>query len=203
MKRSLVVCAVAVAVIAIFAPALAQTPQADEPATKFEKVILTKGSLGVREFWTLGRVTSGRGGSAEFELARWSTPGAPNSAVMALRVSVKETGRVERERIGVWDREEVVSFAKTIPEMAKMAAALKAAQNDAADNGSTEVGFNAGSLKVVAFVGRRPHQKPGIAIQAGNIGSTQAFFDLSDLDRIKELVDDAVAKMAALDKVGR
>jgi len=192
--------ALAVIMVLVFVPSLllAQTaaPQRDEPTTKFEKVLLTKGSLGIREYYSLGYM-AGRGGSADFEIGSFYAPGSPNRT-SALRITVKEGGRLERERIGVLDREEVISLNKVIPQMMKMAETLKQGQKDSEENGSTEVVFSGGSLRFTAFVGRRRDE--GLVIQAGSIAPTQALFGLTDLTRVGELIEQAITKMQALDQ---
>jgi hypothetical protein len=176
----------------------AVAPAKEEPATKFERFLLTKGSVVVREYYNIGSISSRFGGSASFQVARMYTPGSTNY-VMALRIEVKEGGRLERERIGVLDREEVASLANAIPQMAKMAETLRQSQGPSQGEGSTEVVFGGGSLRFTAFVGRVKGEG-GLAIEAGTIGSTQVFLDLADLSRVGTLASQAVSKMQALDQ---
>lgn len=191
-----------IAVIAMTIPSVstAQTgvAQKDEPTTKFERVLLTKGTMLVREYYGLGALAGRHGGMTQFEVARVYVPGSAAQATMALRVTVKESGRLERERIGVLDREEVVSFAKAIPEMMKMVEVLKGLQKLDADDGSTEVAFSGGSLKFTLFVGRR--KGDGVAIDAGGIGSTTVFLDVSDMKVVERAVSRAISKMNDLDQ---
>jgi hypothetical protein len=196
-----VLTALVLAVVSLTAPpavtAQAAQPAKDEPATKFERVLLTKGSLAIREYFGLGSVAGRYGGSAAFEVARTYSPGS-TSYVMALRIQVKEGGRIERERIGALDREEVASLANAIPQMSKMADSLKQAQGPDQGDGSTEVVFSGGSLRFTAFVGRL--KGDGLAIEAGTIGSTRVFLELSDLARVGTLISQAVTKMQTLDQ---
>ncbi len=199
MKRALMLI-LAAAVLSSTPNAIAQgvaAPVKEDPATKFERFLLTKGTVAVLEYYGLGSLAGKYGGAASFDVARTYSPGSTNY-VMALRVQIKEGGRLERERIGVLDREEVASLANAIPQMAKMAETLKQSQGPNQGEGSTEVVFRGGSLRFTVFVGRLKGE--GLAIEAGTIGSTQIFLDLSDLSRVGTIVSQAVSKMQALDQ---
>lgn len=178
------------------APTAPTPPSAsDQPATKFERVLLSKGTMRVKEYYVLGAIAGRFGSRAQFEVARTFVPGTQD-AVMALRVDVKEAGRLERSHIGALDRDEVSSLATAIPQMAKIAGSMKQKQ-ELSENGSSEITFSGGSLTFTVFM-PRDRGDGGVAIRAGNIGSTTAFFELADLSRIEKFVSDAVAKMQAL-----
>ena len=98
--------------------------QRDEPATKFDKFILSKGVVRVREFYDIGPLP-GQGGSwAQLGVARAYTPGQTDY-VLALRIEVGEGGRPNRSRIGVMDADEVASLAVALPQMRTMIETLK------------------------------------------------------------------------------
>jgi hypothetical protein len=196
---------VGVALLALLWLAVPQTALAqgavaaakEEPATKFDRFLLTKGSVAIREYYSLGSIGGKFGETASFDVARTYSPGSTNY-VMALRIQVKEGGRLERQRIGVLDGEEVASLANAIPQMARMAETLKQSRGPNQGDGSTEVVFSGGSLRFTAYVGRLKGE--GVAIEAGTIGSTQIFLDLADLSRVGTLVSQALSKMQALDQ---
>lgn len=94
------------------------TPRPDEPATKFERFLLQKGAVRVREFHPIGSMQSSSG-NAEFHVARAFTPGQADH-VIALRVSLKEGGRVPRDRIGLLDFEEAGSLVSALPQMERL-----------------------------------------------------------------------------------
>jgi hypothetical protein len=188
------IAAAALALLFGVAHARAQPPAPrDEPATKFEKFSLAKGVIRVREFYEVGTIP-GRYGSAKFDVARSYTPGQ-RDFIYALRVEVKESGRLERERIGVLDAEEVASLAAALPQMAKMSDSLRGTKPAA----TTEAEFKGGSLKLGFFVSARGGGSPdGVFITAGEIGSTTAFFNTEDFPKIEKYVKDALARIREL-----
>lgn len=189
--------ALAFAVLSLLPPALSAQPQApasqesrDEPATKFDKFILSKGVVRVREFYEIG--TMAVDGIAKFEVARAYTPGRTDYA-LALRIDVQESGRPNRQRIGVMDADEVASLAAALPQMTKMIETLK--QGQQAQN--TEVDYRGGSLRVGFFVtGARTRG----FIQVGDVSPVYAFFDVKELNQISKLVDQAAAKIKELQR---
>jgi hypothetical protein len=173
--------AISLLVVLLFAgsPAGAQPPAAtrDEPSTKFERFTLTKGTVRVREYYEIGTVR-GKYGDAIFSVARAYTPGQ-SDALHALQIETHETGRLERKRIGILDADEVAGLNGALPQILKMAQGLLP---DQPPTTTTGIDFKGGSVKVTAFV---KGGRSGIAIQAGDIGSVTAFFDLSDGPGIK------------------
>lgn len=174
--------------------AVAQPPaQArDEPATKFERFMLSKGTVRVREYYEIGTLR-GSLGSAAFQVARAYTPGQ-RDYLLALQIQVTESGRLNRERTGVLDADEVASLAAAIPQMTRMAETLR--QGQEAQN--TEVDFKGGSIQVSFFVSKRGGSREGLAIKAGEIGSVTAFFEIADLGKIADLLTQASAKIRDL-----
>lgn len=173
-----------------------QTQQAgrDEPATKFERFLLSKGAVRVREFYDIGAM-SGRLGSAKFVVARAYTPGQ-RDYIFALRIEVTESGRLSRDRIGVLDAEEVTSLATALPQISKMVSVLSQGQ----DASNTEVDFKGGSVRLGFFVSARGAAgiRDGAFIQAGEIGAATAYFDIGELSRMETLVSQALAKIRDL-----
>jgi hypothetical protein len=100
--------------------------QRDEPVTKFDKFILSKGVVRVREFYDIGTMQGSHGGSARFEVARAYTPGRTDYT-LALRIEVTEPVQPRRQ-IGAMDADEVASLAAALPQMAKMIETLKQGQ---------------------------------------------------------------------------
>jgi hypothetical protein len=164
--------------------------QRDEPTTKFDMFILSKGVVRVREFYERG--TMAVEGIAKFEVARAYTPGRTDY-VLALRIDVQESGRPNRQRIGVMDADEVASLAAALPQMTKMIETLK--QGQQAQN--TEVDYRGGSLRVGVFVtGARTRG----FIQVGDVSPVNAFFDVKELEQLSKLVGQAAAKIKELQR---
>ena len=176
------------------APAAAQPPAAarDEPATKFERFMLSKDTVRVREYYEVGTLR-GSLGSADFQVARAYTPGQ-RDYLLALQIKVTESGRLHRDRTGVLDADEVASLAAAIPQMIRMAETLRQAQE--AQN--TEVDFKGGSIQVTFFVSKRGGSREGLAIKAGEIASVTGFFEIADLAKIADLLTQASAKIREL-----
>jgi hypothetical protein len=175
--------------------------QRDEPATKFERFILAKGMMRVRELYEIGTVAGRSGGSAKFWVARAYTPGRTDH-VLALSIEVTEAGRLNRQRTGAMDADEVASLAAALPQMVRMVETLKQKQQTP----NTEVDFRGGSLRVGFFV---PDKSPlsnlppgtvpdGALISAGEVAPVQAFFDVKQLDQIAALVSKAATKIKEL-----
>lgn len=180
--------------VILVAPAAAQPPVTarDEPATKFERFMLSKGTVRVREYYEIGTLR-GSLGSATFQVARAYTPGQ-RDYLLALQIQVTEAGRLNRDRTGVLDADEVASLAAAIPQMTRMAETLR--QGQEAQN--TEVDFKGGSIQVTFFVSKRGGSREGVAIKAGEIGSVTTFFEIGDLAKIADLLTQASAKIREL-----
>ena len=105
----------------LVAPTMAQPPTQgrDEPVTRFEQFMLTKSTVRVREYYEFGSLP-GSLGSATFQVARAYTPGQ-RDYLLALQIHVTESGRLNRDRVGILDAEEVASLAAAIPQMTRMA----------------------------------------------------------------------------------
>ena len=168
----------------------APNPGREEPATKFERFLLSKGTVRVRELYPIGRL-SGRG-SAELTVARAYTPGAQD-ALLALRIEVEEIGRVARKRIGILDAEEVAALASALPPMRTLMLSL--AQNPG--QADTEVDFQGGSVRVGFSVTSLRRQN--VFIYAGTtLGAAGSFFEPGDLKKLDDLVQRALTRMQEL-----
>lgn len=161
----------------------------EEALTKFEQFLLSKGTVRVREFYPILGL-KGTLGEATFQVARAYTPGKEDY-ILALRVEVKESGRLQRERVGVLDEEEVASLAEALPKMAKMQELLTRGTGGQ----NTEVDFKGGSLRIGFYVAPlRSHW----FVHAGEIGGATAYFDPSDFSKLQDTISRAVAKIREL-----
>ncbi len=178
----------------LVAPAAAQPPAStrDEPATKFERFMLSKGTIRVREYYEVGTLR-GTLGSADFQVARAYTPGQ-RDYLLALQIKVTEAGRLNRDRTGILDADEVASLVAAIPQMTRMAETLRQGQ----DAQNTEVDFKGGSVQVTFFISKRGGSREGLAIKAGEIDSVTAFFEIADLAKVADLLTQASAKIREL-----
>jgi hypothetical protein len=165
----------------------------DEPATKFERFLLTKGVVQVREFYEIGTMQTPPGsvGKASFEVASAYSPGKRDS-LLALRVTVAFPFQAIRTRIGVLDAEEVASLATALLQMKKMLEILKQGQPAQ----STEVEFQGGSLRVGFFVTSGGEEK--LFVKAGVISPETVFFDTGDFPTLDSLISQAAAKIQEL-----
>lgn len=164
----------------------------NEPATRFERFLLTKGVVLVREFYDLGRV--GEWGSGPtFQVARAYTPGKTDY-LLALKVVVPAS--IRGDRAGVLDVDEVTSLNAALPKMAEILQTLKTTPGQQ----YTEVEFKGGSLRIGFFVDAKPNKsaKARWFIEAGVIGRETAFLDETDFPKLQSVVQQAVQKIQEL-----
>src|SRR6267142_5320860 len=111
-------------------------PQQGEPETKFERFVLKKGVVLVREFHRVG-VLGGGGAGGQWSVVRAFSPG-DKQAALALRIEIKRHEANARERIGILDADEVLSLRAAWPRLHQV---FQSIQKDAP---YTEVEFLAG-----------------------------------------------------------
>jgi hypothetical protein len=162
------------------APTPAQKP--DQPGTKLEAFLGKRGRILVKDSYALGQVSSM--GSAELEGLVIYEPGS-SQKIKGLRIEVTESGRLERSSISFIDLDELQSLSEALSYMSNLAAKWNGQTHDPyteityVSKGEFKVGFFQKGTKADAFV------------TSGLIGSATAFIKISDLDRLKTMVDQA------------
>ena len=172
-------------------PGFAQQEQS-APATKFERFLLSKGMVRLREFYPIGRLGGGRG-SAAFVVGRAYSPGMTDY-IVALRVDVEDNARVPRKLSGILDSEEIVALAAALPQMRKMMVSLS--QNPGQAEG-TEVDFQGGSVRIGFLVDA--HRQASIYVQAGDIGAVTGFFESRYFVELEGFIQKSLEKIQELD----
>lgn len=199
MRRVMTVLAAAAILYAVFTASYvawaqrAPTPgsamgQPGEAATKYERFVLKKGTIVVREFYRLDSLGDGsRGG--DWTVLRAYSPG-DQSAALALRIEAAEYGSSRTRRTGLLDADEVMSLRAALPRMHQM---LQALPKDAP---YTEVEYRGGSVRVGWF----GPERPSFFVQLGHYSDDVLFVQPDRFDQLNELVQKAATKIDELSK---
>jgi len=169
-------------------------PNREEPATKFEQFLLTNGPVLVREFYPIGTMSGGLG-SVKFVVLRAHIAGGTDYR-LALRFEVHESGRMERERIGTLDADDVASLAAALPQMTKILEGIRQGHSP-----YTEVDFRRGSIRLgfyQAGTGGAAEGQNSLFIEAGGLGSAAAYFNIERFTELQEIIAAAAAKLREL-----
>lgn len=165
--------------------AQAQTEQTKAPATKLEAFQSRTGVVLIRGYSTVGtlRALGGQVVVNAREFRDGSTPNSPRAT--GVSITVKETGRLERENTSYIDLDEIDSLLKGIEYVSKVT-------KDATKLAQFEVDYRTkGDLRITVFNDLRGNVSA--AISSGTIGRTQAFVSLTDLEQLRQLVATAKA----------
>ena len=160
----------------------AQTQKPAQPETKLEEFLGERGRLVVKDFYQLGRISSL--GSAQMDALVISEPGS-SQKTKGLRIEVTESGSLERSNISFIDFDELKSLSEALSYISNLAAKWDGQQNEPytevtyVSKGEFEVGFFQTGKKTSAF------------IRSGLIGPATAYLKISDVDRLKAMVDQA------------
>lgn len=163
-------------------PADGQMPS--ESPTKFERFVLKRGEVLVREFYDLGS-----GGSAKWTVIRAYAPGETDYAIgLSVRISPDVGGRYE-PRSGLLDADEVLSLHAAFPKMRTMLRGLDAQKEPP----TTEVEFK-GSRVSVGFTRSREFQS--FFIRVGSLDRDIVF--VNNASDLGEFIEKAAKKVQEL-----
>lgn len=156
-------------------------------ATKLEAFQSRTGVVLIRGYSTLGTVR-GMGGEVTVDAREFrdgSNPNAPRTT--GISITVKEAGRLERESISYVDVDEIDSLLKGIEYISK-------ATRDVTKLDQFEVDFcTKGDLRLTVFNG--PKGEVSAAVSSGSVGRARTFLKLADLEKLRDLVATARAKL--------
>lgn len=156
--------------------------QAEQPGTKLEAFLGTRGRLVVKDSYGIGQV--GNLGSAEMDALVIYEPGS-SQKIKGLRVEVTEGGRLERSSVSFIDLDELQSLSEALSYMSNLAAKW----NGQVHEPYTEVIYSSkGEFKVGFF--QKGTETSGF-VSSGSIGPARAFLKVSDFDHLKTMVDQA------------
>lgn len=166
-----------------------KTPDNNQVKTKLEAFQAKSGTVLIKGFSRIGSVETRYGGSAEVQSIELRDAASPLRVTGAV-VTVKESGRLERESRSFVDYEEIDSLIKGLDYVARADSTItKLASSEA--NYSTK-----GDLQITVF----SQQSGGLAaaISSGSIGTVRAFVGVEDLSKFRALLIEAKAKLDAI-----
>jgi hypothetical protein len=127
MKRSLMIAA---SFILICYSSFAQTPRSqakpekEEPGTKFEKLLLRKGTVLVKRFYDIGSIQGMYNGRMKLVAATVSAS-SDAGKVYALRFDKPTSGEYRNDQSGVIDFDEMVSLEAALEQMISLSGEIK------------------------------------------------------------------------------
>jgi hypothetical protein len=163
-----------------------QDPSPIQPKTKLEAFQAQDGVVIVRGFSQIGEVRGQYGSTVTLEVKEF-TNAASAKRELGMTIVVKETLRLERENTSYIDYDEIPSLLAGIDYIAKVTKTATKLDNFQADYRTK------GDLRVSTF--NDNHGETLAAVASGRIGSTSAYFKLSELAKFRQLVADAKSKL--------
>jgi hypothetical protein len=146
-----------------------------------------KGEIVVKDFYSAGSLR--KTGEMELEGLVLYQPGQEAQRVKGLKISVKESGSLEREDSSFLDMDEVESLSKAIGYMQT----LSQKWANGAEAPYTEVTFHSKGDFQMGFY--QKGARTGAFAKSGSIGSATMFFELKDFGQVKQMVDSAYSNL--------
>lgn len=157
-----------------------------KPATKLEVFQAKTGTVVIRGYTTIGKV-SGMGtvtvDAREFKDG--SNPNAPRAT--GVSVTVKESGRLERESTSYVDADEVDSLLRGIDYISKITKEVTNLEMFEAEYRTK------GDLRITVF--NDPNGGLSLAISSGQVGRTSAYLRMTQVDAFRSLIIAAKSKI--------
>jgi hypothetical protein len=157
-----------------------QVEQKKAPATKLEAFQSRTGVVLIRGYSTVGSI-HGFGGDVTVDAREFRDGSNPNSPrATGVSITVRETGRLERENTSYIDLDELDSLLKGIEYISKV-------KKDVTKLAQFEVDYRTkGDLCITVFNSERGDVSA--VVSSGTIGRTRAFIKLADLEKLRELI---------------
>jgi hypothetical protein len=179
-------------------PAIAAAQNLDSPkpapSTKLEAFSARTGIVVVKGYTELGKI-SGVGGVLTISVREFRDASNPKIAMYGVAFEVKETSRLERQNTSFIDEDEIDSLVKGLDYVQKINRSVTTLGNFEAEYRTK------GDLEVSVFSTTRD-EGIGLAITSGRIGKTVVYPKISDIERIRSLLDEAKKAITAA-KSGR
>lgn len=191
MKRTLIL-AISLLFLSIAASAQQPADQPREIKTKLEAFQAKTGVVIIRGFSEIGWVEGMYSTSVTVECKEF-TDASSGKKEYGMTIEVKGSGRLERKNTSYVDYDEIESLIKGIDYIAKIDSSvtqLKSFQADYKTKG--DLSFSTFSSKGEVL----------FAVESGRIGAATAYFSLSNLPTVRNLLVSAKAKLDSI-KVGR
>jgi len=157
------------------------------PATKLEAFQSRTGVVLIRGYSEVGSLR-GMGGDVSVDAREFRDGSNPNSPkTTGISITVKETGRLERENTSYIDVDEIDSLVKGIEYISKVS-------KDVTTLDLFEVDYRTkGDLRITVFNSSRG--EISASVSSGTIGRTNAFIKLAELDKLRNLILTAKSKI--------
>ncbi|MCS6116671.1 hypothetical protein [Shewanella baltica] len=178
----------ALLVLASFSSIAQESTEAPKPATKLEAFQAKSGSVIIKGYTTVGRI-SGINGIISVDAREIKDAGAGSAKTSGITISVKEDGRLARENTSFIDADEVASLLQGIEYISKVTKEITHLENFEAEYRTK------GDFSIVIF-----NTKTGelsIAVSSGRIGKTSAYIKVEALAELKQLINQAKLKLGS------
>ena len=183
--------AFSVAFLSLAVPALSlaqPTGEAEKPKTKLEAFVGQDGVVIIRGFSKVGEVKGQYGSLLVVESKEFTNAGT-GKREHGITVEVKESGRLERSHTSYVDFDEIPSLLKGLEYIGKVDKSSTALDQFQADYRTK------GDLVVSTFSAEGGTK---VAVSSGMIGRTSAYLAFADLERIRELIQNAYTTLEKL-----
>jgi hypothetical protein len=157
-----------------------------EPATKLEAFQTRSGIVVIRGFTNVGTVNS-NSGSIEVDARELRDARNPKTVQTGIAITVKESGRLQRENISFIDVDEVDSLLSGIEYISKATKEVTKHQHFEA------VYRTKGDLRITVFNSTRGDLSA--SVESGRVGRTNVFLSMDQLSKLKELIEGAKGKL--------
>lgn len=173
----------------------AQNPKAEEALskTKLEEFSQRTGVVIIRGFEKIGTLRGLYDTSIEVEAKEFTNVGTGNKE-FGITVEVKKEGRYDKEHTSYIDYDELESLITGIEYIGKI-------DNSVTKFSSFQADYNTrGDFQISTFSTSRTHSKIMLAVKSGRIGGVMAYFNLSSLPKIINLIQNAKNRIDSLKK---
>lgn len=152
-----------------------------EPATKIEAFSAKTGIVIIKGYSTVSRIYGQ--GEVKVDAREVRDASNPGLAVYGLEIEVKESGRLERVSRSFIDLDEVDSLVRGLDYISKVTSAVTPLKNFEAQYRTKD------DLAVTVYTG--PAGQLSLAVESGRVVRVSAFFDLVNLERLKNHIVEA------------
>ena len=179
---------VIIAVLALLFTSMAygeEPAEPQKPATKLEAFQAKTGIVVVRGFTTVGTVNGL--GTVTVDARDFRDASNPKTHITGVSITVKESGRLERENTAFIDSDEITSLLAGLDYVSK-------ATKDVTPLTNFEVEYRTkGDFRITVF--NNSSGELSAAVSAGRIGKTSAYINLQQVIELRKLILDAKSKI--------
>lgn len=153
--------------------------QFSAPTTKIEAFQAKTGIVLVRGYTKVGEMRA-LGGQVSVDAREFRDASKPDSRVTGVAISVKETGRLERENVSFIDSDEINSLIVGIDYISQVTKNVTKFEN-------FEIEYRTkGDFKITVFNNSRGELSA--AVSSGRIGRTSAYIELTNLSELRQYI---------------